>query len=118
VFVPELSYSGWRRHALALPKPLEQCFHTMQQDQYQKGLATIRAEIDEVLADRGIIAAAIAVNEAEAAAATMRSATISITVNGDTQTETFTYDEIEDSGEAIDAPAAIKVRMLVSHFVR
>jgi hypothetical protein len=92
----------------------------MQQDQYQKGLATIRAEIDEVLADRGILAAAIAVNEAEAepGVATTRSATISITANGDTQTETFTYDEIEDSGEAIDAPAAIKVRMLISHFVR
>jgi hypothetical protein len=92
----------------------------MQQDQYQKGLSTIRAEIDEVLADRGILAAAIAVTEdkAEARPATTRSATISITVNGDTQTETFTYDEIEDSGEAIDAPAAIKVRMLISHFVR
>jgi hypothetical protein len=87
----------------------------MQQDQYQKGLATIRAEIDEVLADRGVIAAAIAVNEDKAQP---RAATISITVNGDTQTEIFTYDEIEDSGEAIDAPAAIKVRMLVSHFVR
>lgn len=86
----------------------------MQQDQYQKGLTTIRAEIDEVLADRGVIAAAIAVNEKTEP----RSATISITVNGDTQTETFTYDEIEDSGEAIDAPAAIKVRMLISHFVR
>jgi hypothetical protein len=97
----------------------------MRHDQYQKGLATIRAEIDEVLADRGVIAAAIAVTEEKAdrrsatmRSATMRSATISITVNGDTQTETFTYDEIEDSGEAIDAPAAIKVRMLVSHFVR
>jgi hypothetical protein len=92
----------------------------MRHDQYQKGLATIRAEIDEVLADRGVIAAAIAVTEekADRRSATMRSATISITVNGDTQTETFTYDEIEDSGEAIDAPAAIKVRMLVSHFVR
>jgi hypothetical protein len=92
----------------------------MQQDQYQKGLATIRAEIDHALADRGVMAAAIVVTEekAEPRAATMRSATISITANGDTQTETFTYDEIEDSGEAIDAPAAIKVRMLVSHFVR
>jgi hypothetical protein len=92
----------------------------MQQDQYQKGLATIRAEIDEVLADRGVIAAAITVNEdsTEPQSPTTRSATISITVNGDTQTETFTYDEIEDSGEAIDAPAAIKVRMLISHFVR
>jgi hypothetical protein len=93
---------------------------TMQQDQYQKGLATIRAEIDEVLADRGVIAADIAVTEdaGEPPAASMRSATISITVNGDTQTETFTYDEIEDSGVAIDAPAAIKVRMMISHFVR
>jgi hypothetical protein len=87
----------------------------MQQDQYQKGLATIRAEIDEVLADRGVIAAAISVKEGQAEP---RSATISITVDGVTQTETFTYDEIEDSGEAIDAPAAIKVRMLISHFVR
>jgi hypothetical protein len=87
----------------------------MQHDQYQKGLATIRAEIDEVLADRGILAAAVAVTQENTEP---RTATFSITVNGDTQTETFTYDEIEDSGEAIDAPAAIKVRMLISHFVR
>jgi hypothetical protein len=87
----------------------------MQDDQYQKGLATIRAEIDEVLADRGILAAAIAVTQDNTE---RRTATISIAANGDTQTETFTYDEIEDSGEAIDAPAAIKVRMLISHFVR
>jgi hypothetical protein len=102
------------------PNRLSNASHIMQHDQYQKGLATIRAEIDEVLADRGVMAAAIAVNEGKAdpRAATTRSATISITVNGDTRTETFTYDEIEDSGEAIDAPAAIKVRMLVSHFVR
>jgi hypothetical protein len=87
----------------------------MEHDQYQKGLTTIRAELDHALADRGVIAAAIAVTEEKGQA---RAATISITANGDTQTETFTYDEIEDSGEAIDAPAAIKVRMLVSHFVR
>jgi hypothetical protein len=87
----------------------------MQQDQYQKGLTTIRAEIDHALADRGVMTAAIAVTEEKAEP---RAATISITANGDTQTETFTYGEIEDSGEAIDAPAAIKVRMLVSHFVR
>ncbi len=85
------------------------------QDQYAKGLTTIRAEIAHALADRGVPAGAIAVTEQTAEP---RSATISITANGKTQTETFTYCEIEDSGEAIDAPAAIKVRMLVSHFVR
>jgi hypothetical protein len=102
------------------PSNIVQQVNTMQQDQYQKGLATIRAEIDQVLADRGVIAAAIAVTEdtGEPRAATTRSATFSITVNGDTRTETFTYDEIEDSGVAIDAPAAVKVRMLISHFVR
>lgn len=87
----------------------------MEQDQYIKGLNTIRAEIDHAMADRGVLAGAIAVTEDTTEP---RAATISITANGKTQTETFSYGEIEDSGEAIDAPAAIKVRMLVSHFVR
>ena len=87
----------------------------MQQNQYVKGLNTIRAEIDHALEDRGVLAGAIDVSEETAEP---RAATISITANGETQSETFTYSEIEDSGEAIDAPAAIKVRMLVSHFVR
>ncbi|MEP6546355.1 MAG: hypothetical protein ABJD53_02730 [Gammaproteobacteria bacterium] len=87
----------------------------MQQDQYEKGLATIRKEIDHALADRGVVPGAIAITEESA---DPREATISITVNGQTQRQTFTYCEIEDSGEAIDAPAAIKVRMLISHFVR
>jgi hypothetical protein len=86
----------------------------MQQDQYLKGLATIRSEIDQVLADQGILAGAIAITED---GVDPRAAIVSITAKGKTETATFTYCEIEDSGEAIDAPAAIKVRMLVSHFL-
>lgn len=35
-----------------------------------------------------------------------------------TDREVFSREEIEDSAIAIDAPAALKVRMLVSPFVR
>ncbi|MEP6885224.1 MAG: hypothetical protein ABJC66_10790 [Gammaproteobacteria bacterium] len=86
----------------------------MQEVHYLKGLATIRGEIDRVLADRGITADSIAVTED---GVELPGATFTINANGKEQGQAFTYSEIEDSGEAIDAPAATKVRMLVSHFL-
>lgn len=85
----------------------------MPQDRYQKGLATIRSFVDATLRDRGIAAADVQFTEQGA----QREARLSISANGNTQATVFSYDEIEDSGEAIDAPAAAKVRQLVSHFI-
>jgi hypothetical protein len=97
-----------------LQDPINRVFF-MPQDQYVKGLANIRSEIDKALQDSRVSAAVIDLAEDTAEP---RTATISITADGKREAHTFTYSEIEDSGEAIDAPAAIKVRMLVSHFVR
>ena len=87
----------------------------MSQDQYQKGLTNINDALQAALHDRAIAGASVDVREQ---AGTAREARVTLSANGMTQTEIFTYQEIEDSGEAIDAPAAHKVRMLVSHFVR
>jgi hypothetical protein len=82
-------------------------------DQYSKGLGTIRAEIDKALRDRDVLAEVGLREDSEA-----HQATFTIAANGEVQADTFSAAEIEDCGEAIDAPAAHKVRMLVSHFVR
>lgn len=84
----------------------------MSQDQYQKGLGVIRSFAEAALRDRGI--AAQSVDFAEHGP--KRDASLSISANGKTQAAAFSYDEVEDSGEAIDAPAAAKVRQLVSNF--
>jgi hypothetical protein len=86
----------------------------MSEDQYQKGLSTIRVFVDAALRDRGIVAQNVQLAEQ----GTQREANLSISANGKTQAAVFSYDEVEDSGEAIDAPTAAKVRQLVSHFIQ
>ncbi|HEY2465907.1 MAG TPA: hypothetical protein VGI32_17735 [Steroidobacteraceae bacterium] len=85
----------------------------MSQDQYQKGLGVIRSFVEAALHDRGIMAQSVQLAEQ----GLKRDASLSISANGKTQAATFSYDEVEDSGEAIDAPAAAKVRQLVSNFI-
>jgi hypothetical protein len=85
----------------------------MSQDQYQKGLGTIRSFVDATLRDRGIAPQSVQLAEQ----GPRRDANLSISANGKTQAEVFSCDEVTDSGEAIDAPAAAKVRQLVSHFL-
>lgn len=85
----------------------------MPEDQYQKGLSVIRSFTEAALREHGI-AAAIEIAESGPA----RQARLSISANGNTQSVEFSYDAIEDSGEAIDAPSAAKVRQLVSHFLQ
>ncbi|MEO7205477.1 MAG: hypothetical protein ABI145_01515 [Steroidobacteraceae bacterium] len=76
-------------------------------------MTTIRAEIDKALRDHDVSANVELSQDSQS-----NSATFAIAAYGKTHADTFSSTEIEDSGEAIDAPAAHKVRMLVSHFVR
>ena len=85
----------------------------MSQDQYQKGLGTIRAFVDAALRDRGIAAQSVQLAEQ----GPQRDATLSISANGKTETAKFSYDAVTDSGEAIDAPTAATVRRLISNFI-
>ena len=84
-------------------------------DQFHKGLANIRAALETSLNERGVAGSAVSYSPATAEP---QDTEFVVTANGETQSQTFTSAEIEDSGEAIDAPVAVKVRMLVSHFVR
>jgi hypothetical protein len=85
----------------------------MSHDQHQKGLGTIRAFVDATLRDRGIAAQSVQLAEQ----GPERDTSLSISAHGKTQCAVFSYEEVTDSGEAIDAPIAAKVRRLVSNFI-
>lgn len=87
----------------------------MEQDQFQKGLSTINLALEAALRERGVAGSVVKHN---AQSAELQETQFSVTVDGRTEIQLFTRQEIEDSAQAIDAPAAIKVRMLVSPFVR
>jgi predicted enzyme related to lactoylglutathione lyase len=82
-------------------------------DRFHKGLANIVREIESALRERGVAHSCVDFREENEAAG----ADVTVTVDGEEQAQHFAYEEIEDCGEAIDAPVAVKVRMLVSHFV-
>jgi hypothetical protein len=84
-------------------------------DQFQKGLATIRQAIESALTDRKVADAQVALQPATDKPQDVQ---VTVTVNGVVQVQSFTREEIEDSALAIDAPSAVKVRMLVGPFVR
>jgi ketopantoate reductase len=84
----------------------------MAQDQFHKGLSTIDLTLEATLHERGVVGGVVKHN------AQGEETQFSVTVDGKTEIQVFTRQEIEDSAQAIDAPAAIKVRMLVSPFVR
>ena len=84
-------------------------------DQFQKGLATIRQAIEAALTDRKVADAQV---EFQPLTEKPQDVQVSVTVNGAVQVQSFTREEIEDSALAIDAPSAVKVRMLVGPFVR
>lgn len=84
-------------------------------DQFQKGLAIIRQAIEASLTDRKVADAQV---ELQPATEKPQDVQVSVTVNGVVQVQKFTREEIEDSALAIDAPSAVKVRMLVGPFVR
>jgi hypothetical protein len=87
----------------------------MAQDTFSKGLDTLLTELRRSLTDRGVLSAS-ARHDFEGTAP--RPVTYTVELDSMTVTEVFSREEIEDSAIAIDAPAALKVRMLVSHFVR
>ena len=87
----------------------------MPQDQFAKGLATILNAIQTGLTERGVAGAVVERTVDESATPT---AIYTVTVGDKSENASFAREEIDDCGEAIDAPAALKVRMLVSHFVR
>ena len=88
----------------------------MSEDQYKKGLANIRSAVDQALDKLGITNANVQLAEQEADQ--KREVILSISSGERTESQVFSRDEVLDSGEAIDAPAALKVRMLASHFVK
>jgi hypothetical protein len=87
----------------------------MSTDQFQKGLSVIIAAFTEALAERGAPGAVVT---HDFQGAEPRATTFTITSGGTAKSQQFSIEEIDDCGEAIDAPAALKVRMLVSHFIR
>jgi hypothetical protein len=86
----------------------------MSQDQFHKGLSNILDALQSTLTARGVKNAVV---ENRSGSGAPQDIEFAVTVNGRTETQKFVREEIEDSGEAIDAPVALKVRMLVSHFV-
>ena len=86
----------------------------MPQDQLQKGVANTLSALKTALHDRGVADAIVEHHESPTEPSVL---TISVTAKGKTATEHFTHEEILDSGEAVDAPASVKVRMLVSRFI-
>jgi hypothetical protein len=87
----------------------------MVQDQFQKGLSNINLALEEALRERGVAGGVVKHN---AQGAELQEIQFSVSAYGKTEIQVFTRQEIEDSAQAIDAPSAIKVRMLVSPFVR
>jgi hypothetical protein len=88
---------------------------SMPTDQFQKGLAVILSAFSSALTERAVVGALVA---HDFQGSEPRATTFTVTSQGQAQAQQFSREEIEDCGEAIDAPAAQKVRMVVSHFVR
>ena len=88
----------------------------MSKDEFQKGLANIRSAVEEALDRLGVSNANVQLTEQQADH--KQEVILLISSGGKTESQAFSRDEVLDSGEAIDAPAATKVRMLASHFVK
>ena len=87
----------------------------MSANQFQKGLGNIQDAIDAALRDHAITGASVTRTTQGSGPG---DAVFAITAQGKTLDQKFTREEIEDSGQAIDRFAALKVRNLVSPFVR
>jgi hypothetical protein len=87
----------------------------MSVDQFHKGLDNVRSAIDAALRDHNIQGAVVSHTTHGSEPG---DAVFTVTVKGRAVDQKFTRDEIEDSGQAIDHFAAMKVRTLVSPFVR
>lgn len=87
----------------------------MPEDQFQKGLDNIRSAIDAALRDHKIEGAVVSHTTQGTAP---NDAVFTINLQGKVVDQKFPREEIDDSGQAIDHFAAMKVRTLVSPFVR
>jgi hypothetical protein len=87
----------------------------MAPDRFQKGLGNILAAFQSTLDERGVEGAIVShvVKPSQPP-----SATFTVTADGKEQSQDFAHEEILDSGDAVDAPVALKMRMLVSHFIK
>ena len=74
----------------------------------------ILAALNQGLSDRGVQSAVVA---HDLSGEDGRIVSFSVSAAGKQGVQTFTREEIIDSGQAIDAPSAQKVRTLVSHFI-
>jgi hypothetical protein len=88
----------------------------MSLDEFQKGLHNIRMAIQAALLDHKINGASLAQDTQGSTDA--QEAVFAVISGGITRRQAFARDEVIDSGEAIDGPAATKVRALVAPFVR
>jgi hypothetical protein len=76
----------------------------MSEDQFQKGLANIRAAADKALETLGVADANVQLAEKEADH--KQEVILSISSSGRTESQVFSRDEVLDSGEAIEGPYA------------
>lgn len=84
-------------------------------DRFEKGVNNILAALQSTLIERGVESPVVrhVVKPSEPSGVT-----VTVSAGGQEQTQDFAYEEILDSGDAVDAPVALKLRMLVSHFIR
>ncbi len=87
----------------------------MPQDQFNKGLTVILDAVHAALAERGVEGATV---KHRGVGSLPGNVVVTLTVADKSADQLFERQEIDDSGQAIDAPAAMKVRLLVSQFVR
>lgn len=88
----------------------------MSEDEFQKGLANIHSALEKALDRLGVTDPKVQLTEQQGDQ--KKDVILSVSSGARTESQTFSRDEVLDSGEAIDAPAATKVRMLASHFVK
>ena len=86
----------------------------MDTDQFHKGLTNVLQAIQAAFTDRRVEGAAVTHDAVEGQRQTVR---IVISKGDKSDGQNFSPEELDDCGQAIDAPAALKVRMLVSRFV-
>ena len=88
----------------------------MSLDEFQKGLNNVRTAIQAALLDHKLNGASVSLETQ--GSPDSQQAVFTVTFGAVTRTQAFTREEVIDSGEAIDAPAATKVRALVAPLVR
>jgi hypothetical protein len=84
----------------------------MANEHFDKGVSNILAAVQAGISDRRVEGAVVTHEQSG------QGLKVTIRVGDKTEQQAFETKEVDDCGQAIDAPAAFKVRMLVSHFVK